>query len=124
MRKEKLKNFEVCRKFEYQGKIYIKAITPVNTHMNNIDLCYTMLNDLNDFGVYKFNKNLEVDLDWWKSSSNLNIKDLMQAYEDGASIQFRHRHENSQWNDVYIKKFQWNHEKYLYRIKPKTTIQF
>ena len=99
--------FLICDGYEYyppQGKMLIVCLC-LTTPMKNL---------------MPFSTDTKVNLHWWEALENPTKIEIMEAYEDGAPIQFM---VNGKWRDFIRSSINdkppiWNWPECNYRIKP------
>ena len=114
MKKEKLDNIAVGLKFAYKNKIYTK-LDHSFTYVNGISLCYVYSED---FELCEFEKTIEVNRDWWEALENPTKIEIMEAYEDGAEIEYKVNCQYNQNRWIGCPYPTWSWTQYEYRIKP------
>ncbi len=103
----------------YHNNIYFKLKADKDTEIGEFYECWS----INHKQVVSFHQHIEVNTDWWEALEDPTRIDIMQAWEDGAVIQYCGSITNHRWEDILNTVWKnWNWSDYIYRIKPSTHI--
>ncbi len=123
MKEVKLKDVKLGQKFADNDEIYYKTNETCDdicfANSQDVIKCY----DIKSGYLTNIDQDNIVNLHWWEALKNPTKIEIMQAYEDGAEIQFKFKNIHSQgWTDMIStnKEPVWDWNCCSYRIKPST----